>query len=568
MKKKRVSGLLIVALGLLLVSCAGGPKTGTLQEPGRWTGSPIVTTRYGAVRGSEDEAGTWVWKAIPYARPPVGELRWRGPQEPVPWAGVRSQGSFNGGCTQFSPVLAGTIHGSEDCLYLNVWRPRTAETGLPVYVFIHGGGNSMGAAMMVPDYSGHEIASRSRMVFVSMNYRLGPFGWFTHPALREGASPDDASGNFGTLDIIQALKWIQANIQAFGGDPHDVIVTGESAGGFNVLSLLISPPARGLFQRAMSQSGAAITRGMDEADAMSEKVLEKLLMAGGRARTAADAEALAAAMPPARIREFLRSRNDRAVMRCYDRWSLAMIENPSILRDGTVIPAEGFGVLSTGDYEKVPLVIGSNKEELKLFLLLAHTIPWRSPLYAAAARAGSDRWKAAGVDEVARLLSSHPDQPPVFAYRFDWGAPDEHGTGPLPGTWGARLGAFHSLEIPFFLGTDTLEGALQAILFTHRNEPGRKALSTAMMDYVGQFVRAGDPNRPGSGLPSWTPWTNATGADKCMIFDVRGDTPALTMSSIELTDQDVMDSVRALPEPLRAQTLTYLTASRMPATVR
>jgi len=560
--------LLSVALALVLASCAGGPVAGTLQEPGQWTGAPVVTTRFGAVQGFEDGSDTWVWRAIAYARPPVGELRWRAPREPVPWGGVRAMRTFNGGCTQFSPVLAGTIHGSEDCLYLNVWRPRTAETGLPVYVFIHGGGNSMGAAMMVPDYSGHEVASRSRMVFVSMNYRLGPFGWFTHPALRESAPAEDASGNYGTLDIIQALKWIQENIEAFGGDRNDVIVTGESAGGFNVLSLLIAPPARGLFQRAMSQSGAAITRGMDEADAMSESVLEKLLVADGRARTRDDARRLAAAMPAPRIREFLRSRTDRALLRCYTRWSLAMIENPAILRDGVVIPAEGFGALATGDYAKVPVVLGSNREELKLFLLLAGKIPWRSPLYAAAARAGSDRWKAAGVDELARRLTSHPEQPPVYVYRFDWGAPDAQGASPLPGTWGARLGAFHSLEIPFFLGTDTLEGALQAILFTGGNRPGRKALSFAMMDYAGQFTRTGDPNRVGSGLPAWTPWTNIAGADKCMILDARGDVPALSMSPIELTDRSVMESANALPEPVRGQTLEYLAASPLPATVR
>ena len=568
MKNKRLSLLLPAALAAVLASCAGGSVPGTLQEPGQWTGSPIVATRYGAVGGSADEGNTWVWKAIPYARPPVGEFRWRAPQDPPPWTGVRSPGSFNGGCTQFSPVILGSIHGSEDCLYLNVWRPRGAETGLPVYVWIHGGGNSMGSATMVPDYYGNRLASRSRMVFVSMNYRLGPFGWFTHPALRDGASPEDASGNFGTLDIIQALRWIQANIGAFGGDAHNVTVTGESAGGFNVLSLLISSPARGLFQRAMSESGAAATTGMEEADAASQRVLEKLLVTDRKARTTADAGALAAAMPARSIAKFLRSRGDREILRCYNRWSLAMIENPAILRDGTVISAEGFGVLAAGNYAKVPLLIGTNKEELKLFLLFSRTIHWRNPLYAAAARYASERWKASGVDEVARLLTSHTDQPPVYAYRFDWGAPDSLGKSPLPGTWGARLGAFHSLEIPFFLGTDTLEGALQAILFTDRNERGRKALSDAMMDYAGQFARTGDPNRHGSDLPAWNAWTNAPGAEKCMILDVRGDTPALTMSPIELTDREVMDSVAALPEPLRTQTLEYLAASRTPATVR
>src|SRR5208337_5213356 len=144
---------------------------------------------------------------------------------------------------------------------------------------------SIGSATTSPEFYGSSVASRSHMVFVSINYRLGPFGWFSHPALREGVSAEDASGNYGTLDIIQALKWVQQNIAAFGGDPENVTIAGESAGGFNVLSLLISPPARGLFQRAISESGAAITRGIDEADAKSREILARLVARVRKVRT-------------------------------------------------------------------------------------------------------------------------------------------------------------------------------------------------------------------------------------------------------------------------------------------
>ena len=527
-------------------------------------------TRSGAVKGAQDADGTWVWKAIPYARPPVGELRWRAPQDPEPWTGVQSRGAFSAPCTQYSPVVAGSIHGSEDCLYLNVWRPRSGATGLPVYVWIHGGGNSIGSATLVRDYYGSRVASRSDMVFVSLNYRLGPFGWFTHPALREGASLEDASGNYGTLDIIKALRWIQENIPAFGGNPDNVTITGESTGGINVLSLLIAAPAKGLFHRAMSQSGGAITYGIDEADAKSGQVLQRLPALDGTGRTRADAEARAAAMGSQRIRAYLRSKSDRDILRCYSVWATGMIDNPAILRDGAVLPLEGFGVLASGDYpNKVPLMVGSNKEELKIFLHLAGRIPWRDPLYPAAAKYGSERWKASGVDEIARQLSEHADQPPVYAYLFSWGAPDGTGASPLPGRWGRRLGAFHSLEIPFFLGTDTLNAAMQWILFTRQNKAGRKALSNAMMDYTAGFARTGDPNRSGAGLPAWTPWVNDRGAPKCIVFDVRGDEPAIAMTSDELTDEGVMDALRAeCAEPVRGRTLEYLAASRFPARIR
>jgi len=554
----------------LLAACSSVPRSETLYELGKWEGSPIVTTLYGQVLGHEDADRTWVWKAIPYAKPPVGSLRWRAPQEPQTWLGVRDRDSFPSACTQFSPVVRGWIVGSEDCLYLNIWRPQGKDAPLPVYVWIHGEGNSIGSATMVSEYCGNRLAERSRVVFVSINYRLGPFGWFTNPALREGESPEDASGNYGTLDIIQALKWIQKNIAAFGGDPDSVIVTGESAGGFNVLSLLISPPAKGLFQRAMSQSGAAFTRGMEEGDAKSRAVLEQLLVADSKARTRAEASSAASAMSPGEARDYLRSKSDRAILRCYAGSRMGMIDNPAILRDGAVIPLCGFDALSTGEYPcKVPLIVGNNKEELKLFLVFAGTPPWNSALFAAVARYGSDRWKAVGVDEVARRMSSHLDQPPVYAYQFSWGAPDEKGQSPLPGDWGRRLGAFHSLEIPFFLGQDTIEGVFQLVLFTPGNRAGRKALSDVMMDYVARFTRTGDPTRPGSGLPYWKPWTNDSGAEKCIVFDAKGESAAIVMSAVELTSDGVIASLKTeLQEPLRSQTLEYLSRSRFPSAVR
>jgi para-nitrobenzyl esterase len=564
---------LCISLAACFISCVAGPRA-VFQEPGIWSGSPLVTTRFGAVGAREDAEQTWVWKAIPFARPPVGDLRWRAPREPQPWTGVRNPASFSTACTQYSSVLPGIIFGTEDCLYLNVWRPKGLDTGLPVYVWIHGGGNSIGSATTTSEYYGSSIASRSHMVFVSINYRLGPFGWFSSPALREGASAEDASGNYGTLDIIQSLKWVRQNIEAFGGDPGNVTIAGESAGGFNVLSLLISPQAKDLFQRGISESGAAITHGMDEADAKSRELLAQLLARDRKVRTHPNGEVLAAAMSREAIRAYLRSKDDREILLCYTTWAFGMIDNPAILRDGFVIPEAGFDVLATGDYpSKVPLIIGSNKEEVKLFLLFSGAIPWRSELYAAAAKYGSDLWKAAGVDEVARRLSAHADQPPVYAYRFDWGAVDAQGNGPLPGNWGRKLGAFHSLDVPFFLGRDTLNGVMHLVLFTGQNAPGRKALSGAMMKYVAQFARTGNPNAqgtgPGTGRAEWMPWMNGPGAPKCILFNARGDSPEIAMSDTELTDDAVMAEVKAdLAEPLRSRTLDFLSRSILPSRVR
>jgi para-nitrobenzyl esterase len=570
MSRRRARVLFLISLcslaGLLAVPRAtAAPRA----KPGPWIGSSIVVTRFGEVRGYQDAQNTWVWVAIPFARPPVGALRWRAPQDPVPWDGVRGPRTFNGGCTQVSPIIAGNIIGSEDCLYLNVWRPRSLETGLPVYVWIHGGSNATGSATMVPDYYGTGIAGRSHMVFVSLNYRLGPLGWFTHPALRSKVSPLDASGNYGTLDIIKALSWIRDNIAAFGGDPRNVTVTGESAGGLNVLSLLIAPPAKGLFRQAMSESGAAITHGMGEADALSRRILDQLLLVDGKAKSREAAAVVATAMHPEQTRTYLLSKSDQEILRSFQAVTMGASDNPSILRDGVVIPREGFNVFSTGNYpNKVPLIIGSNKEEMKLFLYLGREISWKSDLYSAVARYGSDRWKATGVDEIARRLARHPDQPPVFVYQFCWGAPDKNGTNVLPGDWGRMLGAFHSLEVPFFLGTETLEGLLQVFLFSAQNEKGRKALSKAMMAYVASFTARGDPNPPGGILPAWTRWLNKPGAKKCIIFDAKGELAMISMTSDELTGAGVLAALRAeLHEPLRTRTLQYLRMSRLPARI-
>ena len=160
----------------------------------------------------------------------------------------------------------------------------------------------MGSATQLSDYHGNRLASRSRLVFVSLNYRLGPFGWFTHPALRQGQPDLDASGNYGLLDMIKALEWIRDNIEAFGGDPQRVTVTGHSAGAMDVLALLIAPKARGLFQRAMAQSGVARTSSVAEADLMSRSVVEQLLVADGTVKTHAQADATARAMTPSEPR--------------------------------------------------------------------------------------------------------------------------------------------------------------------------------------------------------------------------------------------------------------------------
>jgi len=215
---------------------------------------------------------------------------------------------------------------------------------------------------------------------------------------------------------------------------------------------------------------------------------------------------------------------------------------------------------------KVPLIIGSNQEEMKVFLYLAGSPSWRSPEYQAAARFGSERWKAEAVDAVARQLSAVPEQPPVYAYLFGWGARDQQGDSPLPGHWGERLGSFHSLEIPFFLGVETTEGSLVGtMMFTRANRPGRVALASAMQRYLVSFLRSGDPNLESSAgagalLPFWAPWSNAAGAPKCILFDTRGPEAEIRLLDRELTLEGIEAAMRAELSPELLETTRAILA--------
>jgi para-nitrobenzyl esterase len=517
------------------------PSAG-LFTMGVWDGSPIVQTEYGLLEGTADAESTWSWKGIPYAAPPVGDLRWKAPRPPEAWEGVRKADRFGSASAQLVPVLG--QFGSEDSLSLNVWRPKSAETGLPVYVYIHGGGNSVGMSS-TKDYHGQAVAARSNMVYVSLNYRLSVFGWFRSPALAEGESDLDASGNYGTLDIIAALQWVKENIATFGGDPADVTVAGESAGAFNVFSLLVSPLASGLFQRAVAESGLARAASVDTAERAARALTLKLLVRRGKAKDLQDAERVMDGMTNAAVRSFLYSVPTVVLLRSLDRSpaGLGMANHPTVYADGIVLPAEGFRAFRDGTYpNRVPLIVGTTRDEAKLFMYFGSLYKQDPERYDEVAAYHTALWRYAGVDWVARGITSQPGHPPVYAYRFDWGSPDAQGESPLPRDLGRRLGAFHSTEIPFFLGTGTnAVSILTGPLLTSSSEPGRRVLTDAVMRYLAAFARTGNPNPvDGAPLPAWDPWNPAEGGFKALVMDVDGTQLRFSV----LRDAPTLDQIR------------------------
>lgn len=535
----------LLVLGCLLV--VAGLSMQWLNEDAEGEALPLAPaastariTTAGPVVGGVDDNGAYTWLGIPYAAAPVGERRWRAPYLPEPWSEPRLSVTHGNVCPQLPSLLSGVNDvsprgiGNEDCLTLDIYAPPRPldEPLLPVMVWIHGGGNSIGSGSR---YNAAPLALEQEVVVVSINYRLGFLGWLGHEALRDSAQgPAEASGNFALLDMIRALQWVQNNIASFAGDPDRVTLFGESAGGRNIMGLLASPLAEGLFHRAIVQSGSVATFTAERAEhyrddpepgaafSSAELLLDWLQMAG-RAEDREAARRLVGNLSGDAIAVFMRSLPVDAILApALDNGGL--YQAPQLLRDGHVLPRRPLlEQLGREDgWNRVPLLLGSNRDEMKLFLALnpEHVKRWFGVLprirdpgqYALLARYHSDRWKALAVDEVAARVQVVEDAPPVYLYRFDWDDSRNDLWVDLP----TLLGAAHGLELDFLfrpIVSKRLPG-----LETEDNAAGRQALGEAMRSYWGAFAYAGDPGRGRTGVyPRWP--AHSRDAPHLMLLD-------------------------------------------------
>jgi para-nitrobenzyl esterase len=510
----------------------------------------------GPIHGRIDGSGALSWRGIPYARAPVGDLRWKAPRTLPPLERPLAAVEFADMCPQLGqpmldidPALYGRTLGSEDCLYLNIWAPpgTAAGQGLPVMVWVHGGSNVGGAASL---HHGGNLAISQEVIVVSLNYRLGLFGWFSHPALRAAAETRlDRSPNFGTLDIIQALSWVKANIAAFGGDAGRITLFGQSAGAMNILSLLYSPPARGLFHRAIVQSGslrqtplevAERLTGDDRSEFSSTETAAKILLNRGEAASRNQARKQVAALGHAQFLALVRGASAEELVATYTPDIGARIRVPQVIPDDIVVPAGSPWELiaDPAHVRSVPVMLGSNRDEMKFFLGLDRRyvtiVPGKEirihdpQRYELHARYLSDRWTALGVDEPALRLARH--NPEVYAYRFDW---DDQPSYPQA-DFKAYFGAAHAMELPFVFN-DFERMKMFALHFTGQNRRGREALAAAVGEYWGHFAHTGKPGRGRSGrLPEWPAW----GDGNKLLLDAAHDggiaphTGALTMQAL------------------------------------
>ncbi len=474
---------ILTGAGLLVLTAPAiaGPKT---ESPR----SDLVSTSSGTVTGVATSTGM-AYKGIPYAAPPVGPLRWRSPQPPLPWDGTRRADMFGAPCAQLPSGGRTEVSAAsrEDCLYLNVWTPRQAsKAGYPVLVWIHGGGfqNGMGTS---PTYDGAVLADKG-VIVVTINYRLGVFGFLAHPKLTQ-ESTIRSSGNYGLEDQIAALRWVARNIRNFGGDPKNVTIFGQSAGGASVLDLVVSQQVKGLFHRAIVQSGAArdamVPAPLGQAEAQGE------IFAGGR--TIAELRSLETAAVLDSAAQATRSGVRFAPVRD----SVVIDDAPvSLVRDNRASglrilvgsnSREGIALIQPEELDaKLDRAFGANVRAARAAYGLLNDARGdaKDPLMGTPAQqfATDSTFRCGSVELVQAAAEARI---PVWQYQFEHFVPGKE-----------AQGAAHSYEVPYVFGNLSNTG------FSAANYgKADRALSELMASYWVNFARTGNPNGPG--LPRW-----------------------------------------------------------------
>tara|TARA_B100000963_G_scaffold81427_1_gene69296 strand:+ start:119 stop:1864 length:1746 start_codon:yes stop_codon:yes gene_type:complete len=450
------------------------------------------------------------WDDIPYALPPINELRWKAPRE---FSNQKNliQKKDNNYCVQRPSSLGGpggegVMVGTEDCLYLDISSPsRRKSSLLPVMFWIHGGGNTSGLKDL---YDFNKMVRKHDVIIVRINYRLGPFGWFSHPSIQNFQSELDKSSNFGTLDIIAALHWVKKNIILFGGDPDNVTIFGESAGGHNVLSLLVSKQASGLFHKAISMSGYTTTispndaymqsrRSSTSAHTSSEIVKKVILDLSDNKESYSDEE----------IRNLLLSLKTEDLFKHYASRN-PYEEIPLLTSDGIVIPEIGLkSALNKKNLVNiVPTIAGSNKDEVKLWLATAEyfveldfsavgrvlDIPnvklKDEDAFEAFNYYRSSAWKIRGVDVPLKGLYESGNKN-LYAYRYDW---DDHRRF-VVADFKKLIGAAHATEIPLLAGNAKLVGGYPLSDLIYPAGRSKFFTSRNMIRFWANFAKSGEP---------------------------------------------------------------------------
>ncbi|MDB9770363.1 carboxylesterase family protein [Gammaproteobacteria bacterium] len=497
---------LVLIAGIFLFSCAGMNSSKDARS---------IDTSTGVIQGIVKNQ-VISWEDIPYAQPPVGDLRWRAPRSFEDQDRTILARDDNG-CLQEPSIYAGIkgegIVGQEDCLYLDIQAPENSfNNSLPVMFWIHGGGNTSG----IKDYYDFtSLVKEHQIIVVKINYRLGPMGWFTHPGIQDFATGMDKSSNFGTLDIIEALRWVKKNIRSFGGDSENVTIFGESAGGHNVLTLLASPASNGLFHKAISQSGytSSFTTieaiGVDTDGTTINSLGSDSILSQQNPSSYQNIKNAYLENPEKhadQYQKYLRSIDGKELFETYKLIADKTFDRiPLATRDGVVIPLQGIQVSleDPKNNKNIPVIAGSNKDELSLWLganryfvnasfPLTKFVPipkvdFKKPeLYKLWVKTRSEGWKLRGVDEPLMALEK-AGYNSLYSYRFDW---DDQKTS-FFADFPSLIGAAHGFEISFITG-DYKFGPIGRYVYPKGEL--RDQMQSTMMNAWASFARDGSPD--------------------------------------------------------------------------
>ena len=570
--KNSVRWLAMACIALPVISGCGGSSSDIVTPA-----SPLLkSTVSGQIEGIDNQAssGTYAWKGVPFAKAPVGALRWKAPVDLDVRSATLSTKEFGNACAQYGRIygpgannkydatIGTTLNqavGSEDCLYLNIWRPANTDANLPVIVFLHGGSNVSGYTAD-PVYDGANLAKSANAVVVTANFRLGIFGFLNLPQLKTGTDAATDSGNFAILDSIKALEFLNKNITNFGGDSANVTVMGESAGAINVYALLTSPlianaspklihkvvPLSGGLSLATNLPAGSIATMSPASTYLSQgnALLQQLVIADNLATDTTSAQAYIATQTPAKNADYLRSKSTSTLFATLlTKLAPLGLAGSGPIPEGAVVPVDAIAAINAGKYAKVPVLAGNTRDEGKLFpaflplvggsgnarivsdatLVSSHMnynpdaaptvaidqwiapsyLPVNAPTTGFTARA--DRLNTifflASRDNILNALKAK--QPEVWYYQFNW---DKE-----PAPWNDIYGAAHLFDLPFVFGNFG-PSLFANVISTTANKGGRLELSDAMMRSIGAFAKNSDPNNAALGV-SWPTWPQK------LIFD-------------------------------------------------
>lgn len=554
--RKKIAAALVLPM---VLSAMSAPLALAEEAAPSFQADVVQTIENGEIEGSlVNDGQTLLWTGVPYAAAPVGELRWKAPQDCEDWTGTFDATQDGNLGIQLS---GDEVIGSEDCLNMDIYRPNTDETGIPVLLYIHGGNNQTGTSKEIPF---EKLAANANCMVIALNYRLGCLGFNSLPALKNGTDEEN-SGNFTLLDFAKALDWIAENAESLGADPENITISGFSAGGRDVMAMLISPIFEGKFQKAISFSGGMTVADVEDSQKVTARAIAPLAVEDGMKETEEEAVEWLLSEDEAvmeEVREYLYGVDAGRLASIMTNAGIRMSVFPHLYGDGTVLPEEGF---ETTEYNDVPLIMLTGSSEFSIFAKgdayfagaddQALVDGDRSAEYAFAVNYGSELYGLFNAEESAvKMMGTY--QAPIYTVDIDFGTDPEI----VGEAQAALVGASHGVFIPFLSGIAAGSAAGDGSAYEY---DGPKELTEMFQSYIANFLWTGDPN--GEGLVTWEAWTDAAEGPSQLLLDADKNQAIVEQSTDRASYDEILDRMEAddsIPDEAKAEIISTVLNGR------